>query len=105
MIDDDFGDDDLTSSTTHIERGLMAPRQRWTHFARITAELCIGSRYIDDYSPRNVAVRSEGMQDLCYRLYSCDVAFMAAAELGITVEAWRLALDHAIQHSFTPAPE
>jgi hypothetical protein len=84
---------DLQSSSEHREKGLMSPGRRWGHLLRILAEMRTPP---DLFEPPN-ATEAKAAQDLCFRLYSAEVADLMAARLGVDRQRVREALDAALQ--------
>ena len=84
---------DLQSSSEHRDKGFLSPRMREQEFRRIVGEL----RYPEDVRREATREEIDGMQDLCYRLYSSEVADMMAERLGVTRHQIRETLDAALK--------
>lgn len=84
---------DLQSSSLHRDKGLMSPWQRGGELKRIIRELRPPETRDSPASPDEVS----GAQDLCFRLYSAEVADMMADRLGTTRQQIRETLDAALR--------
>lgn len=83
---------DLQSSSDHRSKGLLSPNARTLEFRRIIKEM----RYPEDKRDATIP-EIDGMQDLCFRLYSAEVADIMANRLGVTRQAFREALDAGLK--------
>lgn len=80
---------DLQSSSAHRGFGLITRNQRRLEFKRIVSEM----RYPEERDLPPTIDEIDGMQDLCYRLYSAEAAAKMAKHLGVSVQQVREALD------------
>jgi len=83
---------DLQSSSDYHAKGLMSANERIHELKRIIREL-----RVDGQSTEVTREEVYSAQDLCYRLYSEEVADIMAAKLGVTRQQIREALDSAIR--------
>ena len=83
---------DLQSSSAHRDKGLLSPNMRIVEFCRIIREL----RFPED-NRRATRDEIQGMQDLCFRLYSSEVSDMMAKKLNVTRQQMREALDAGLK--------
>lgn len=94
---------DLASSTAHRDKGLIIPDERRVLLATIIEQMRTAADAFDGLPASPSWVEVQAAQDLCYRLYSAEVADLMAARLGTTRQAVREALDAALR--WTPEPE
>ena len=83
----------LQSSSEHRELGLMSPNARRKELARIIREL----RFSEDAGREPTREEVDAAQDLCWRLFSHEVASQIAGELGASRDDVRRAIDRALQ--------
>lgn len=87
----------LQSSSEHRDLGLMSPNVRRKELARIILEL----RHDEDRGKEASREEVEAAQDICWRLFSHEVASQIAEDLGSSRDDVRRALDRALQWKAT----